>query len=194
MNKQKLILFVLLLFSLGAVSAQRNLVKTNSLYLATTTPNIGVEFYLGSQTTLSFLGAYNPFEFKSVTKDGLSINPKLRHFLISPEFKYWFCKAYEGGALGFNLMYGGFNVGGISFIKALENFRYQGTAYGGGISYNYHWAIGGRWGLEFGFGIGYIILNYKKYECGACGDFLGEYKRNYIGPTKVSLSFAYFIN
>lgn len=45
-------LLVLLLFGGGRVFAQKVAVKTNVLYWATTTPNLGVEFGLGKKTSL----------------------------------------------------------------------------------------------------------------------------------------------
>lgn len=39
--------------------AQDIAAKTNLLYWATTTPNIGMEFGLGEQTTLELTGGYN---------------------------------------------------------------------------------------------------------------------------------------
>ncbi|WP_329903462.1 DUF3575 domain-containing protein [Porphyromonas pogonae] len=176
------------------VRAQRIGVKTNLLYWGTTTPNIGLEFRTGDQFTLSLHGGYNPFNFGSHTKvDGVRVHPKLRHWLVMPEVKYWFCQAFERGYVGIHGVYGEYNVGGISLIKDLKNYRYQGNAYGGGVSMGYQWALGDRWGVEASLGVGYLRLNYKKYDCGDCGDFLGEYKRNYFGPTKAVLSLIYYL-
>lgn len=187
-----LILFCMSLFS--GVYAQRIGVKTNSLYWATTTPNLGFEFRTSEQTTFSLFGGYNPFNFSSrVRQDGVKVNPKIRHWLVMPEFRYWFCKAFERGNIGIHGIYGQYNVGGISFIKPLKDYRYQGDAYGGGISYGYHWAVSERWGFEASLGAGFLRLHYKKYDCGECGDQIGEYKRNYLGPTKAALSLIYFL-
>lgn len=194
MNKILIISTLFFFLGLDGLLGQRVAVKTNTLYFATTTPNFELEFSMGNKLTFGIFSGYNPFEFKNDSKEGIEKNPKLRHWIISPELKYWFCKSFERSSLGVHFIYSTYNVGGISFIEPLKDFRYKGFAYGGGISYNYHWAIGGRWGLEFGVGFGYLKLNYKKYNCGSCGDFLGEYKRNYIGPTKISLSLAYFLD
>lgn len=178
----------------GSAQAQRLGVKTNTLYLGTSTPNLGLEFRLGQQTSLSLHGGYNPFEFRSVTReDGTSMNPKLKHWLLMPELKYWFCRSFERSYIGLHGIYGDFNVGGLSFIPALKDYRYQGQAYGGGLSWGYQWAFGDRWGLEASVGIGYLHMRYKKYDCGACGDFLGEYQQNYFGPTKLALEIIYYI-
>ena len=44
------------------VCAQDIAVKTNLLYWATSTPNIGFEFGLGKRTTLDLVGGYNRYE------------------------------------------------------------------------------------------------------------------------------------
>lgn len=178
----------------GTLSAQQVVVKTNTLYWATTTPNIGMEFRLSEKATLSVAGGYNPFNFKNqVRDDGTNLNPKIRHWLVTPEFKYWFCRSFERGYLGLHGIYGEYNIAGIPFVKALKDYRYQGNAYGGGVSWGYQWAVGERWGVETSLGAGYLRMNYKKYDCGDCGDFLGEYERDYLGPTKAAVSLIYFI-
>lgn len=192
---KRLILSVFLsIFISLSVVAQLVNVKTNMLYLATSTPNLGVEFRLSNHTTLSLSGGYNPFNYPSYTRaDDSKVNPKLRHWLVMPEFKYWFCRAFERGYVGIHTIYGEYNVGGLSFISALKDYRYQGNAYGGGISAGYQWALGARWGIEASVGAGYLHLHYQKHDCGECGSSLGEYRHNYFGPTKAALSLVYFL-
>lgn len=183
-----------LLFGTKIVSAQQMAVKTNTLYLASTTPNIGMEFRFSKKTTLSLVGGYNPFNFKNrVREDGVNLNPKIRHWMVTPEFKYWFCRSFERGYLGLHGLYGEYNVSGISFVKALKDHRTRGNLYGGGLSWGYQWNMGKRWGLETSLGAGYLYMHYKKYDCGDCGDYLGEYKRDYLGPTKAAVSLIFFI-
>lgn len=193
----KLYFFLLLIFvglSGGRLSAQTVGVKTNLAYLATTTPNVGLEFKMGQNFTMALHGGYNPFDFPSFTyDDGTKSNTKFRHWLVMPEMKYWFCKAFERSYLSLYGLYGEFNVGGIEFTTELRDRRYNGYTYGGGISYGYQWALGERWGLEFSAGIGYMYMNYKTFVNGRCGKALGEYVRNYFGPNKFELSFVYFL-
>lgn len=37
---------------------------------------------------------------------------------------------------------------------------------------------------------GYIYSRYTKYDCYACGDKQGKYKKNNLGPTKAAISIA----
>ena len=196
-NNKFLFRFVALLILLlvwKTADAQHFGIKTNTLYLATTTPNIGFEAALSKKVTLSFTSAYNPFSFPSrVNDEGRTIHPHLRHWLIMPEIKYWFCKSFQRANLGLHAIYGKYNFGGIPISNSLKDYRYQGDAVGGGISYGYQWAVGERWGLEASLGVGYLHMNYKKYECAECGDFVDKLTRNYVGPTKAALSLIYYL-
>lgn len=192
--KKTLLAFTILICLFTTLNAQKVLVKNNLLYDCTTTPNLGLEFRLSPQTSLSFHGGYNPFKLpNSKEKDGTNINAKLKHWSVMPEFKYWFCKTFERNYLGLHAIYSEYNMGGISMISFLENYRYDGIAYGGGISYGHQWALGGRWGFEASLGAGFLHLEYDKYNCGECEDSLGEYSRNYWGLTKASAAIIFFI-
>lgn len=176
------------------VAAQQTGIKTNLLYWATTTPNMGLEFRLASRYTLSVTVGYNAFNFPNSNSSGsTAVNPKLHHWLVMPESKYWFCKAFERHYIGLHALYGQYNAGGMKFPKFLKSGRYDGWAAGAGLSYGYQWAIGKRWGLEASVGAGYIYLRYGKYKCGACGKKEGNYRHHYFVPTKAALSFIYYI-
>lgn len=176
------------------VFAQQAGIKTNLLYWATTTPNVGVEWWVGPHYTLSVTLGYNAFNFANRTNSaGVSANPKLHHWLVMPEAKYWFCRTFERHYVGLHALYGQYNVGGLRFPKVFSEKRYQGWAAGVGLSYGYQWALGKRWGLEASLGAGYIYLRYDQYNCGACGRKEGTRRRHYFGPTKAALSLIYYI-
>lgn len=184
---------LILLFS-TATFGQKVGIKTNTLYWATSSPNIGMEVALNQKFTLGLSAGWNPFDLRKKTyNDGMVVESKIKHLLVMPELKYWNCQSFQRSFWGIHGIYSHFNMGDISFLNPLEDYRYQGDAYGGGISYGYQWAIGGRWGLEASIGAGYIHLDYKKYDKQKCGDFLGEFTKNYWGPTKAEVSFIYFI-
>lgn len=188
--------FVMLFFvlSVGMVDAQQLGIKTNALYWATSTPNVGVELFLAPQYTVSVVVGYNAFDFPNrQTAAGVRLNPKLHHWLVMPEAKYWFCCTFERHFVGLHALYGRYNVGGLRFPSALEKYRYEGWAVGVGGSYGYQWFLGRRWGLEASMGVGYVCLRYDKYAAGACGEFSGRYDRHYFGPTKAAVSFIYYI-
>ena len=194
MNKYIISLLALFLLFTGTSFGQKVGVKTNALYWATATPNLGVEVALSKKFTLGLSAGWNPFDLRKKTyNDGSVVESKIKHVLLMPELKYWNCQSFQRSYWGIHGIYSHFNMGGISFLNPLEDHRYQGDAYGGGISYGYQWAIGNRWGLEASVGAGYIHLDYKKYDKQKCGDFIGEETYDYWGPTKVEVSFIYFI-
>lgn len=180
----------------GIVShAQQVGIKTNTLYWTATTPNLGLEWRLAPRYTLSATFGYNAFNFpSSAGAKGAASNPKIHHWLIMPEGKYWFCRSFERGYLGVHALYGRYNAGGLKLLSFLSESRYKGWAAGGGISYGYQWAIGKRWGLEGSLGIGYLYFQYDKYNCGSCGKKLGSFHRHYFGPTKAALSIIYYVH
>ncbi len=157
-------------------------VKTNFLYWATTTPNLGVEFGLSKKTTLDVSGNYNFWEF--------SDHKKLKHWLVQPEVRFWTCERFYGHFIGIHGHYAEYNVGGIKFL-GLKDHRYQGNLYGGGVSYGYHWIVNKHWSIEATIGVGYAHLRYDKYECGECGELLKHRHKNYVGPTKAGINLIY---
>lgn len=186
---RKLAALALMCLTLTIAHAQKVGVKTNLLYDATATLNLGVELGLGKKTSLDISGNYNGFDF--------SDNKKWKHWLIQPELRYWTCQKFSRHFWGIHAHYAHFNVGGIKLpfgiFPSLENRRYQGDAYGAGIAYGYHWILGKRWGLEASIGAGYMRMNYTQFRCKACGENLGKQHKNYWGPTKAAISIIYLI-
>lgn len=174
------------------ICAQEVGLKTNLLYWGTTTPNFAVEVALNQKTTFELHGGYNPFRFGS--KDS---NHKLQHWLIMPELRRWKREKFEGHFFGFHALFGSYNVGNVhlplGILSGLKKSRYEGYGVGAGVSYGYQWRLSPRWNLETQFGFGYTYLNYERYECHRCGEFLERKHKHYIGPTKAGVSLIYLI-
>ncbi len=166
------------------MQGQKVAVKTNLLYDVTTTINAGVEVGLGYRWTLDVSGNYNPWKFDEY---------RLKHWMAQPEFRYWFCEKFNGHFLGIHGFYVDYNVGGLFFNENMSNYRYQGSLYGGGISYGYQWVVSDRWSLELTVGAGYALLKDDKYPCTDCGSKIRTRERGYWGPTKAGLTLLYFI-
>ena len=176
------------------LSAQKAGLSTNALYWATTTPNAAIEWKSAEHWSWALSMGYNAFNFPNKqTADGRDRNPKLHHWLVKPEAKYWFCSAFERGYISLYAQYLRYNAGGISFIHFLKENRYDGWGAGAGISYGYQWPLGKRWGLEASLGVGYLYLRYDKYACGSCGKPLGNEKKHYFGHSKAALSLIYYL-
>ena len=166
---------------------QEVVLKTNLAYWATATPNIGVETAIGKKWSLGLSGGAQWWQYSDVRK--------LKHWLVQPELRYWFCEAFNGHFLGAHLLGGQFNVGGVNFpfgmFSSLKESRYQGWAAGGGVAYGNHLLLNRRWSMEFSVGVGYLYMDYKKYRCSNCGQALKQDTKHYLGPTKLAVSLIY---
>lgn len=139
MKKTGIILLLFIsIWGHGVVYGQHMAIKSNLLYLTTTTPNMGFEFRLGKKMSFDLWGAYNAWEFKN--------DMSLKHYLVQPELRYWPCQTYEGHFFGLHGHFGHFNIGNIPFLPGLEEKNYRGELYGGGLTWGYHWMIGRHWG------------------------------------------------
>lgn len=176
---EKRLFYILILMCLHMVSiplhGQYVPLKSNLLYLGTSTSNMGFEFRLGRKMSLDLWGAYNAWEFKN--------DMSLKHYLVQPELRYWPCQTYEGHFFGLHGHYGHFNIGNIPFIPGMEEKNYRG----------YHWVIGRHWGEAF-VGAGYAYMQYEKYVCYDCTEVLGIFRRHYFGPTRADVSLIFFIH
>jgi len=175
--------FVLGLLAFSAVG-QQAAIKTNVLYLATTSPNLGFEFRLADRWTMELHGGGNCWDFPD--------QATLGHVLGRIEPKYWFCEPFNGSSLGLDLFYGRYRIGNIPFLSSLEHHRYEGTACGAGIAYGYHLVVGGRWGIEFSVAAGYARVPYDKYESYECKRLSRSSVYHHWGVTRVGVAFLFF--
>lgn len=189
--KKLTVSLVLLLIPVAFLRAQDIAVKTNLLYDATTTLNLGVEIGLAEKWTLDISGNYNPWEFSN--------NRQLKHALLQPEARYWFCEKFNRHFVGVHAHGAIYNAGRLKLPfdigdDGIRENRYKGWLAGAGVSYGYHWIIDRRWSLEAAIGIGYAYLGYDKYRiCEYCKEKKGHETDHYFGPTKVALSLIYLI-
>lgn len=178
---------------LASAYGQKAAVKTNLLYGATATPNLGVEIGLGKRTSLDISGGYNPWNLDGSRND----NRKIVHWLVQPEFRYWTCSRLSGHFFGLHAIAGQFNIGGMELPmllgKGSKDFRHEGWTAGAGITYGYHWVLAPRWSLEFAVGAGYMRMQYDVYDCPHCGYFKERKKRDYFGPTKAAINLIFII-
>lgn len=183
--KKVFFFFLFLVTVMSGAYAQKVAVKSNLLYDATSTINLGVEAGLSKKLTLDVSGNYNPWKFKD--------NAKIKHWLVQPELRYWLCERFNGHFFGLHAHYAEYNVGGIKFISGLKHNRYEGNLYGAGLSYGYQWLLSNRWSIEAVLGIGWAHLDYGKYPCETCGKKIKDETKDYFGVTKAAVSIIYFI-
>lgn len=179
-----------LLISVGA-KAQDVAIKTNLLYDATATVNLGVEVGVAPKWTLDLSGNLNAW---NVNED-----KRWKHWLVQPEARYWFCDRFSRHFLGFHALGGQYNIGGlqnnIKFLgtdfSKLSNNRFQGWGVGAGVAYGYAMILGKHWNLEFEVGVGYIYSAYDIFECTGCGRRVGQDNNHYVGLTKAAINLVY---
>ncbi len=192
-------LTILFIFVVTIVSAQNIAVKTNLLYDASVTINAGVEIGLSRRTTLDISGNYNAWNTNT------ELNEKMRHLLIQPEFRYYFCERMKGHFIGAHAHLLQYNINGNHWLPNIFNSasnlrnmneaksRYQGEGYGAGVVYGYDWVIVPRFNIEFSVGAGYVYLDYERYGPSKCDPLIEQNSKNYWGLTKLGISFVYII-
>lgn len=180
--KKTFLLFFIMLIASYASFGQKVGIKTNLLYDATATINLGVEFGLGERTTLDVSGNYSGWMFNKEK------NTSYKHWLIQPEFRYWLCDRFIGHFVGVHAGYTAYDWSNTVF----SNARYDGTAFGAGLSYGYQFYLGKHWNLETTLGLGYALRNYDRYN-GLTNVYEGKEKRGYWGPTKAGITLIYLI-
>lgn len=103
----KLLLSCLCCIGCTECLAQEVGIKTNLLYWATTTPNLGIEMAVDKKHTVQLFGGLNPW------KQSGGDQSSLRHWLVMPEYRHWFCQSFNGWFVGAHAMGGQFNAGGV---------------------------------------------------------------------------------
>lgn len=165
-------------------------VKTNLLYNATLSPNVGMEIRLAPRWTFDMSGQWNLW-----TVDG----HKWKHWLVQPEARYWFCDAFAKHFLGMHLLGGQYNFGNIrnnikflgSDLSVLTDHYVEGWGIGAGLAYGYALPLSHHWNLEFEIGAGYVYTEFDRYECTECRKPDGGGNHHYIGPTKAAINLVY---
>lgn len=174
--------------------AQNVAIKTNLLYDATTTINLGIEVGLAPKWTLDLSGNLNPWKWNN--------GMRLKHYMVQPELRYWFCERFNGSFLGIHALGGQYNLGkfppkimSLPFFNQHPHWadnRYQGWYVGGGIAYGYSFILSKHWNLELELGAGYIYTRYDVFECKDCDKKVAtDRPKHYVGPTKAAINLVY---
>lgn len=187
-------LLIILLFGLlftTPAKSQDVAVKTNLIYDALLTLDLGAEVSVAPQWTVELTGNLN---------DWTMSDKRWKQWNLQPEVRYWFCQAFAGHFVGAHLIGCQYNFGhldmpfkflGTDFHK-LKDYRFQGWMAGAGIAYGYTWLLNKRWSMEAEIGLGWIYTRYDQFECHDCGQRIKRNRpHNYVGPTKAALNLIY---
>lgn len=188
----------------SAAKAQEMAVKTNLLYDATASLNLGAEVGLAPKWTFDLSGNLHTW---NVWGDA-----RLRHILVQPELRYWFCERFNGHFVGAHVLGGIYNFGNIAnnitwfpvgyntatgvfgagSLVPMTDHRFQGWAAGAGLAYGYSYILSQHWNIEFELGLGYIYTRFDTYQCKDCGKKVADNDSyHYVGPTKAAINLVY---
>ena len=121
--------------SLHKAGAQEMALKSNLLYDATGTVNLGYEVALNHKTTLDIWVNYNPWtlgnKWVGLYENEMTVRSpsaskrdvKLKHLLIQPEVRWWTCEKFNGHFFGVHLHGGTFNIGALKLPFGLGRYK-----------------------------------------------------------------------
>ena len=177
---------------LGDNVPQRHVaLRTNLLYDATLSPNLGFDVRVDSAWTVGLLAGVNAWDIDKAE------NKKWRHMLFSLRARKFRKNLFEKGYYEGDLIYSHFNVGNIKFpfgfYSAVKNHRLQGDLVALGGKYGYSWILARDWRIEAEGGIAVGYAWFKEYDCPHCGTFLGNGDRIFLLP-QLGINVVYIIN
>lgn len=161
--------------------------KTNMLYDLAMVPNVGVEFYLGKNYSLSANWMYSWWKKHSW-------HWFWRTYGGDIEVRKWFgekamekpLQGWHAGVYGQIVTYD-FETGGRGYLG-------DRWTWGGGVSIGYSMPIKRRLNLDFTIGLGYLGGEYKEYlPIDDCYVWQCTKQRNYFGPTKLEVSLVWLL-
>lgn len=164
----------------AAASAQQFAIKTNALFDAALTPDIGIEIVTGehSSVALSVFGHWKPYGIDS------------KMITVQPEYRFWF----NGRPLVRE--YIGATAFASSYDMTINNHVYAGNAVSLGITGGYVFPLGERWNFELSGGFGFLFFRQKQYVADSSYNpsvspvNAGGYK---LFPAKLGATFIYII-
>ena len=178
----KVVAAAALLLCSTAAQAQRVSLKTNALYWATASPNLGVEFRLNRHLTLNLEGAANRLKIKSYNTKAIA---------FTPEMRYWFSARPQAGH------FVGLMGMGTHYNLQLNKTRHNGDAFGAGITYGYSFVLSRHWSLETTLGLGALHVREDKTKEGAPATSYHSTSPNntkwVATPLKAGVTFVYII-
>ena len=169
--------------------------KTNLLYDLAAIPNIGAEFYLGRNWSLSGDWMYAWWKH---------------------DMKHWYWRVY-GGELGIRKWFGraadekpltghhlgvygqlltyDIEMGGRGYMGGVPGGTlWDKASYGVGLEYGYAKPIGKRLNLDFTIGLGYLGGEYREYiPQDDCYVWQATKYRHWFGPTKAEISLVWLL-
>ncbi|GHV29590.1 hypothetical protein FACS1894177_00740 [Bacteroidia bacterium] len=190
MYKKRILLMAILLPVLlqgfaqqAGTNSEKVSLRTNLLYWAVATPNLGVEWQPSDNWGILVNGAYSHWIWNGEDKQH-------RTWLVQPEVRYYFSSPlWRPGGVWF--IGAEFHAGQFNF--KFNDTGYQGDALGGGITGGYKLRLSHVFDLDFSLGLGYTSLKYEKYYRSNDVFVLkeGRLKKNVFAPTQLGVSLIF---
>ena len=179
--KHKLILLAVIAAVWGThfrAAAQIFAVRANALAALTATLDLGAEVSVADKWTVEASGSWNPLR-----TDQLST----RFHAVQLGSRYWLYESFVGHFFGSHITYVGYGLGS-------RTRRYDGRAFGVGVSYGYSWMLSTRWNITVEAGIGLYRTRDTRRDP-TVGDWDDEYIYHYrrwtLFPSRLGVSFSY---
>jgi len=176
----------------GEVAKQpRVALRTNLLYDATLSPNLGVDVRVDSLWTVGMLAGLNAWD---IDKEK---NKKWRHALFSFRARKYRDSLFHKGYYEADLIYSHYNVGNtkipFGLYSAVKDRRLQGDLIALGGKYGYSWILSRTWRIEAEAGVAVGYAWFKEYDCDHCGTYYGKGDRIFLLP-QLGVNVVYIIN
>lgn len=169
----------------------RMALRTNLLYDATLSPNLGVDVRVDSLWTVGLLVGINAWD---IDKEK---NKKWRHALFSFRARKYRDVLFHKGYYEADFIYSHYNVGNtkipFGLYSAVKDRRLQGDLFALGGKYGYSWIMARDWRIEAEAGVAVGYAWFKEYDCPHCGTFLGNGDRIFLLP-QLGINVVYIIN
>lgn len=165
--------------------------RTNLLYDATLSPNLGVDVRVDSAWTVGLLVGINAWD---IDKEK---NKKWRHALFSLRARKYRDSLFHKGYYEADVIYSHYNVGNtkipFGLYSAVKDHRLQGDLIALGGKYGYSWILSRTWRIEAEAGVAVGYAWFKEYDCPHCGTFIGNGDRIFLLP-QLGINVVYIIN
>ena len=174
-----------------SLALPRVALRTNLLYDATLSPNLGADVRVDSLWTIGLLVGLNAWDIDKTE------NKKWRHALFSLRARKYKDDLFQKGYFEGDLIYSHFNVGNtkipFGLYSAVKDHRLQGDLVALGGKYGYSWILARDWRVEAEAGVAVGYAWFKEYDCPHCGTFLGNGDRIFLLP-QLGINVVYIIN
>ena len=169
----------------------RMALRTNLLYDATLSPNLGVDVRVDSAWTVGLLVGINAWD---IDKEK---NKKWRHALFSIRARKYRDSLFHKGYYEADVIYSHYNVGNtkipFGLYSAVKDRRLQGDLIALGGKYGYSWILSRTWRIEAEAGVAVGYAWFKEYDCDHCGTYYGKGDRIFRLP-QLGVNVVYIIN